>query len=104
MNRIQPKNFDTEFNVQLTDVLCLQFAFKGRAHLIFGYCNASINFTQNHPQDKSPGHNLKGAKIPWDNHCVQKPSPRDKTESQKPHPWDIKLENFTNVSINSDTI
>ena len=40
---------------------------------------------------------------PRDNHCVQKPSPRGKTGSQKPHPPDIKLENFTNVSINSDT-
>ena len=55
--------------------------------------------------DKSPGHDLKEAKpSPRDNHCVQKSSPRDKTGSQKPHPWDIKLENFTNVSINSDTI
>ena len=51
------------------------------------------------------GHDLKGAKPSHrDNHCVQKPSPRDKTGSQKLHPWDIKLENFTNVSINSDTI
>ena len=52
-----------------------------------------------------PGHDLKGAKpSPRDNHCVQNPSPRDKTGSQKPEPRDIKLENFTNVSINSDTI
>ena len=41
---------------------------------------------------------------PRDNHCVQNPSPRDKTGSQKPHPQHIKLENFTNISINSDTI
>ena len=47
----------------------------------------------------------KGAKtLPTrDNHSVQKPSPRDKTESQKPHPWDLKLKNFTKVFINSDT-
>ena len=32
------------------------------------------------------------------------PPPRDKTGSQKPHPRDIKLENFTNISMNSDTI
>ena len=56
-------------------------------------------------QDKPPGHDLKGAKtLPRDNHCVQKPSPRDKTGRQKSHPRDIKLENFKNVSINSDTI
>ena len=41
---------------------------------------------------------------PQDNHCVQKPFPRHRTGSQKPHPRDIKVENFTNVSINSDTI
>ena len=38
-----------------------------------------------------------------DNHFVQTP-PRDKTGSQKPHLPDIKLENFTNVSMKSDTI
>ena len=44
------------------------------------------------------GTRLKGGKtLPPDNHCVQKPSPRDKTVNQKPHPRDIKLENFTNV-------
>ena len=66
--------------------------------------NAGINFIQNHPPPP-PGHDLKGTKpSPRDNHCVQKPSPGDKTGSQKPHPRGIKLENFTNVSINSDTI
>ena len=46
-------------------------------------------------RDKPPGHDSKGAKTlpPPDNHCVQKPFPRDKTGSQKPHPRDIKLEN-----------
>ena len=57
------------------------------------------------PQDKPPGHDLKGAKtLPPGQSLCTKPSPQDKTESQKPHPWDIKSKNFTNVSINSDTI
>ena len=55
---------------------------------------AGINFIQNH----SPGHYSKGAKtLPRENYCVQNPSPRHKTGSQKPHPRDIKLENFTNT-------
>ena len=68
--------------------------------------NAGINFIHNHPpQDKPLGHDLKGAKtLPQDNHCVQKPFPRDRTGSQKLHPQDIKLENLTNKSMNSDTI
>ena len=71
-----------------------------------GPAYAGISFIQNHPpRDKPPGHDLKGAiTLPLDSHCVQKPSPRDRTGSQKPHPRDIKLENFTNISINSDTI
>ena len=71
-------------------------------HLLY----AAINFIQNHPpQNKTLEHYSKGAKtFPPDNHCVQKPSRRDKTGSQKPHPRNIKLENSTNVSINSDTI
>ena len=52
-----------------------------------------------------PGHDTKGQNpSPRDNHFAQKPSPQDKTGSQKPDPRDIKSENFTNVSINSDTI
>ena len=53
-----------------------------------------------------PGrHDLKAAKtLPWYNHCVQKSFSLDRTESQRPHPRDIKSENFTNISINSDTI
>ena len=53
-----------------------------------------------------PRHDLKGAKTPppRDNHCVQKPSPQDRTGSQKLNPRNIKLENFTNISMNSDTI
>ena len=55
------------------------------------------------PWDKPLGHDSKGT-TPWDSHCVEKTSPRDKTGSQQPHQQDIKSENFTNVSINSDTI
>ena len=51
---------------------------------------AGINFIHNPPRNTT-----------W---REQNPSPRDNTGSQKPHPRDIKLENFTNVSINSDTI
>ena len=52
-------------------------------------------FHKKHPLD------LKGAKtLPRDNHCVQKRS----LGSQKPNPWDIKLENFTNVSIQALTL
>ena len=55
---------------------------------------------------QTPGTRLEGSKkhSPRDNHCIPKPSPQDKTGSQNPHPWDIKSENFTDVSINSDTI
>ena len=58
--------------------------------------NVAINFIQ------KPGDEWKEAKpSSRDNYCVQQSSPQDKTGSQKVHPWDIKLENFTNVSINS---
>ena len=57
------------------------------------------------PPGQTPWTRLEGIKtLPRDNHCVQKPFPWDKTGNQKPHPRDIKLENFTNVSINSDTV
>ena len=39
-----------------------------------------------------------------EDHCVQKPSPHDRTGNQKPHPRDLELVNFTNISINSFTI
>ena len=63
---------------------------------------AAINLIQNHsPRDTT----RRGQKpSPRDNHCVQNPFPRDKTGGQKPHLRDIKLENFTNTSINLDTI
>ena len=64
--------------------------------------NAGINFIHNHP----PGTRLEGSKNPpppGQSLCT-KTSPRDKKGNQKPHPRDIKLENSTNVSINSDTI
>ena len=70
---------------------------------------ADINFIQNHP---SPLPRTNPMDTTWreqkpsprDNHCVPKSSSWDRTGSQKPHPRDIKLENFTNISINSDTI
>ena len=39
-----------------------------------------------------------------DSHCVHKPTLQNKTRSQKPHPQDIKLGNFTDVFINSLTL
>ena len=52
-----------------------------------------------------PGHNLKGAKtLPPGQSLCTKPSRQDRTGSQKPQPRDIKLENSTNRSINTDTI
>ena len=50
-------------------------------------CYAAVNFIQNHP----PGHDSKGANLP---------AHRDKTGSQRSHPREIKLDNFTNVFIN----
>ena len=38
---------------------------------------------------QTPRTRLGGSKKPpLGNHCVQKPSPQDKTGNQKPHPWD----------------
>ena len=54
--------------------------------------------------DLKNARSISSKTIPLDNHSAQKPFSRDTTGSQKPHPRDIKLENFTNVSINSDTI
>ena len=72
--------------------------FKSHITIVSQPSNAGINFI---PRDTTQrGKNLP----PRDNHFVHKPSPQDKTWSQKPHHRDIKLENFTNVSINSDTI
>ena len=64
---------------------------------------ASISSKAIPPLGKPPGHDLKRAN-PRDNQCVQKLSPRDRTGSQKPNPLVIKLENFSDISINSDTI
>ena len=68
---------------------------------------AGINFIQNYPPwDKPPGHNLKGAKtLPPGTIIVYKNPPVGTEQGVKsPTPWDIKLENFTNISMNSDTI
>ena len=46
-------------------------------------------------RDKRPGHDSKEAKT--------LPSGQNK-ELKVPHPRDVKLGNFTNVSLNSDTI
>ena len=63
--------------------------------------NASIDFIQNHP----PGTRLEESKnSPPGTIIVYKNPSLETTESQKPNPQDIKLENFTNISINSDTI
>ena len=52
-----------------------------------------------------PGHDLKGTKtIPPRQSLCTKTLPRDRTGSQKPNLQDIKLQNFTNISINSDNI
>ena len=61
---------------------------------------------QFHPKSSPPGHDLKGAKPipPGQSFCTKTLPSGQKTGSQKPHPRDIKLENFTNISMNSDTI
>ena len=52
-----------------------------------------------------PGHDLKGAKtLPPGIITVYKTLPSGQNRESKPHPRDIKLENFTNISMNSDTI
>ena len=71
-------------------------------HIVLLY--AAINFIKNQPPPPPPRQAPETRLEEGENHCVRKPFPRDKTGSQMPHPRDIKLENFTNVSINSDTI
>ena len=69
-----------------------------------GFPNAGINFIHNNlpqPRDMTWREQKPSPRY---NYCVQKPSPRDRKGSQKPHSRDIKLEYFTNISINSDTI
>ena len=70
---------------------------------IFKSPYAAISFIENHPPPGTSPRDTtrRGQKpFPWDNHCVQNPSTQDKTGSQRPHPQDIKLENFTDVFIN----
>ena len=68
--------------------------------------NAPITFIINHrprinPQDMTQ----KGKNRPIRTVIVYKNAPpQDKTGSQKPHPQDIKLGNFTGVFINSLTL
>ena len=60
------------------------------------------------PLGTNPGTRLEGGKNPPPRTIImyKNPSLGTNTGSQKPHPRDIKLENFTNVSTNSqsDTI
>ena len=64
--------------------------------------SAGINFIQNHPP---PGHDLKGAKtVPPGQSLCTKTLPSGQNRESKAPPRYINLENFTNVSINSDTI
>ena len=88
--------------------MCVTDSLSGKfLHFILLLYNAGINFIQNHPPswEQTPRTRLEAAKtLPQDNPCVQKPSPRDQTGSQKPYPLEINSENFRNVSINSDTI
>ena len=60
----------------------------------------SISSKTTHPRDTTRRGQQPSQR---DNHCAQNPSPRQNRESKAP-PRDIKLENFTNISINSDTV
>ena len=63
---------------------------------------AGTNFIHNHPP---PGHDLKGAETLLPEQSLRtKTLPSDRKGSQKPYPRDIKLENFTHISMNSGTI
>ena len=56
---------------------------------------AAINFILSHP----PGTRLGGGKnpLPGTVTVYENPPPVEKNRESKPHPRDIKLENFTNV-------
>ena len=55
------------------------------------------------PQDKPLG--LEGAKtLPLGQSLCTKTLPSGQNKEQKPYPQDIKLVNFTNISVNSDII
>ena len=64
--------------------------------------HAGINFIHNHP----PGTRLEGSKNPPPGTIILYKSPPLGTIQgvKSPTPRDIKLETFTNVSINSDTV
>ena len=86
-------------------VLQRYFAFGATAqNLLFD--NAGINVIHNHPpRDRPSGHDLKEAKtLPPGQSLCPKTLPSGQKRESKPHPRDIKLQNFTNVSVNSDTI
>ena len=95
-SRNVPVRSDTELSVSII-LLCITWTE--------AVMQVAISSKTIPPLGQTPWTRLKGSKtLPQDNHCVQKASPLDKTGSQKPHPWDIKSKNFTNISINSDTI
>ena len=66
---------------------------------------AAINLIQNHPPGTTLGTRLEGGKNPPPGTIiVYNTLPSGQNRESKAHPRDIKLENFTNVSKNSDTI
>ena len=84
----------------LTKALILFHLFE-RGRVLY----AAINFIQNNPpRDKPPVHvDLKGANPPGQSSCT-KTLPSEQNRESKAPPRDIKLENLTNISLNSDTI
>ena len=58
-----------------------------------------LSFSSLMPPRQTSGIRFEGGKTPQtpDNRFIQQPFPLDKTGSQKLQPWDIKLENFTNL-------
>ena len=75
---------------------------------LIAYNYSGIDFIQKHPPPTltNPRDTTwrKQKLSPRHNHSVQKPSPQDRTGSQKPHSRDIRLENFANISRTSNTI
>ena len=64
--------------------------WKSREHVFTSFYPA-INFIQNHP-------------LPLGQSLFTRTLPSGQNRESKPHPRDMKLENFTNVSIDSNTI
>ena len=65
--------------------------------IVIAFMQVSIS-TKTIPLGTNPWTLLEGSKtLPWDNHCVQKPSPRDKKGS--PNLLGHKVNKFHNASI-----